>query len=162
MRKVCSNAWPVIFVMPVLLAGMAGAQSDGTYKVGVTQRTFSTNEPYNWRGAATHALLTTIWYPADASAKEEPQIIGSPQAPFAFTGKAAPEAALAAAPQRFPLIVLSHGTGGTAATLAWLATELAAHGYIAAAVNHPGNNGLEAYTTPGFVLWWERARDLSL
>lgn len=162
MLKIPSNVWPAIFLLPVALAVTAGAQSGHTYKVGVTQRKFSPSEPYNWRGAATHALLTTVWYPADAGAKEEPQVIGSPQAPFAFMGKAAPEAALTPAPQRFPLILLSHGTGGTAASLAWLGTELAAHGYIAAAVNHPGNNGLEAYTTQGFVLWWERARDLSV
>src|SRR5581483_7497134 len=56
---------------------------------------------------------------------------------------------------------LSHGTGGSAPMLAWLGTALAAHGYIAAAVNHPGNTSLEAYTPQGFSLWWERAEDLS-
>lgn len=45
--------------------------------------------------------------------------------------------------------------------LGWLGTTLAAHGYIAAAVNHPGNNRLEPYTPAGFSLWWERATDLS-
>jgi predicted dienelactone hydrolase len=45
--------------------------------------------------------------------------------------------------------------------MGWLGTALAAHGYIAAAVNHPGNNALEPYTPQGFSLWWERATDLS-
>ncbi len=45
---------------------------------------------------------------------------------------------------------------------AWLGEYLAAHGYIAAAVNHPGNNALEPYTIQGFTLWWLRARDLSV
>jgi predicted dienelactone hydrolase len=45
--------------------------------------------------------------------------------------------------------------------LAWLGTALAAHGYLAVAVNHPGNNALEPYTPHGFISWWERARDLS-
>jgi predicted dienelactone hydrolase len=45
--------------------------------------------------------------------------------------------------------------------MAWLGEALAAHGYIAAAVNHPGNTGAEAYTVEGFSIWWERARDLS-
>jgi predicted dienelactone hydrolase len=58
--------------------------------------------------------------------------------------------------------VLSHGTGGSALMLGWLATRLASHGYIAAAVNHPGNNATEPYTPSGFSLWWERARDLSV
>jgi predicted dienelactone hydrolase len=45
--------------------------------------------------------------------------------------------------------------------MAWLGTELAAHGYIAVAVNHPGNNALEPYTVQGFTLWRERPPDLS-
>jgi len=131
------------------------------YKVGVTQRSYKPQEPYNWRGADTHALLTTIWYPADPASVEQLQWLGQPENPFASLGKSAPDAKIAPAPARFPLIVLSHGTGGSAAMMAWLGTELAAHGYIAAAVNHPGNNALEQYRPQGFVLWWERAHDLS-
>lgn len=134
---------------------------NGIHKVGVTQRAFVPKGTYNWRGAKTPALLTTIWYPADASAEEQPQFVGSPNAPFATLGTAAPDAKMAATPERFPLVVLSHGTGGSALTLAWLGTALAAHGYIAVAVNHPGNNATEPYTPQGFILWWERARDLS-
>jgi predicted dienelactone hydrolase len=56
---------------------------------------------------------------------------------------------------------MSHGTGGTGGSLAWLGIALARAGYIAAAVNHPGNNAVDGYTITGFTLWWERARDLS-
>lgn len=45
--------------------------------------------------------------------------------------------------------------------MAWLGTSLASRGYIAAAVNHPGNNALEDYTIQGFSLWADRTRDLS-
>jgi hypothetical protein len=38
--------------------------------------------------------------------------------------------------RNFPLVMLSHGTGGGAATLAWLAETLASNGYIVVAVNH--------------------------
>jgi predicted dienelactone hydrolase len=116
-------------------------------------------EPYCWRGAKTHALVTTVWYPADAKAAEQAQWIGPPDAPLLAAGKAAPGAKPAQG--KFPLIVLSHGTGGSALVMGWLGTVLAAHGYIAAAVNHPGNNALEPYTPAGFSLWWERAKDLS-
>jgi predicted dienelactone hydrolase len=57
--------------------------------------------------------------------------------------------------------VLSHGTGGSAQIMSWLGSGLAARGYVVAAVNHPGNNALEEYTAEGFLVWWERARDLS-
>ncbi len=42
----------------------------------------------------------------------------------------------------------------------WLGVQLAAHGYIAAAPNHPGNNSRDM-TLAGAILWWERATDLS-
>jgi predicted dienelactone hydrolase len=74
-------------------------------------------------------------------------------------GKWADDARPATGP--FPLIALSHGTGGSAQIMAWLARALASRGYIVAAVNHPGNNALEEYTAEGFLLWWERARDLT-
>jgi hypothetical protein len=48
-----------------------------------------------------------------------------------------------------------------ASGLAWLGTALAAHGFVAVAVNHPGNNALEDLTVEGFSLWWLRAVDLS-
>jgi predicted dienelactone hydrolase len=60
-------------------------------------------------------------------------------------------------------VLLSHGTGGAAAQLSWLAEELATRGFIVAAVNHHGNTAAEpSYQPQGFVLWWERARDLSV
>lgn len=134
------------------------------YKVGVMRRTFTPPEPYDWRGANTHALITDVWYPADAASVEQPQWMGSPDNPFASAGKAAPNATLIAAPEKLPLILLSHGTGASSLMMAWLGTALASHGYIAAAVNHPGNNSLgpDPYTLQGFSLWWERATDLRI
>ncbi|HTU33253.1 MAG TPA: hypothetical protein VMF66_05580 [Candidatus Acidoferrum sp.] len=133
----------------------------GTFKVGVAARAFIPSPPYNWRGAHTHALLTTIWYPAAPSSVEKPQPVGPPNEPLFIGGNAAPHAKFAASPSRFPLVLLSHGTGGSALQLAWLGTYLASRGYIAAAVNHPGNNALEPYTIQGFTLWWLRAHDLT-
>jgi predicted dienelactone hydrolase len=132
-----------------------------TYKVGMARRAFVPKGDYDWRGAQTHALTTVIWYPAEVGAAEKPQWIGAPGSEFASAGSAAPDAALAASAAKFPLIVLSHGTGGSALMMAWLGEALAAHGFIAAAVNHPGNNGTETYTMQGFLLWWERAEDVS-
>ena len=68
---------------------------------------------------------------------------------------------LAPAFNKFPLVALSHGTGGSAMQMAWLGTYLAARGYIVAAVNHPGNNAVTGYTTQGFIEGWERAKDIS-
>ena len=138
------------------------ARAQSSFHVGVANRTFlGRDASYDWRGAKTHALVTTIWYPADAGAVETEQGVGDPAHPFASAGRAARDAGLASAPAKFSLILLSHGTGGSALMMAWLGTELAAHGYIAVAVNHPGNNAVDGYTVQGFTLGWERAVDLS-
>lgn len=144
----------------ILFAWINTARADDVLKVGVATRDFMPAEPYDWRGAKTHALRVIIWYPAAADAREEPQWVGPSIAPFFSAGSAALDAAPAPGPQR-PLILLSHGNGDMASSLAWLGTALAAHGFIVVAVNHPGNNALEDYTVEGFSLWWLRAVDLS-
>jgi predicted dienelactone hydrolase len=76
-------------------------------------------------------------------------------------GRSAPDAPFADE-ARHPLILLSHGTGGSAAQLSWLAEALATAGFIVAGVDHHGNTATEAMYRPGgFVLPGERARDLS-
>lgn len=62
--------------------------------------------------------------------------------------------------QAFPLVLLSHGTGGNRFGLAWLAIALAKQGYVVAAPDHWGNtfdNKIPEY----FVRYWERPLDIS-
>jgi len=159
MREFFNSLLATMFSLAIFIATGAPARADAVFKVGVTTRDFMPVEPYDWRGAKTHALRAMIWYPAAAEAREEAQWIGPPIFPFYSAGSAARDAPHAAGP-RHPLILLSHGFGGTASDLAWLGTALAAHGFIAVAVNHPGNNALEAYTVEGYSLMWLRAVDL--
>jgi predicted dienelactone hydrolase len=102
-----------------------------------------------------------VWYPAPVTAVEVQQVIGPPNAALFEAGMASPKAPLVPAMKPLPLIVLSHGSGGSALQMAWLGTALARAGFIVAAVDHPGNNALAPYTPEGFALWWERATDLS-
>ena len=112
------------------------------------------------RGDASGKLSITVWYPVAAGTAIEPLTFdGSSKSPYFDAGSFA--AGTPMLPGTYPLIVISHGTGGTAMQMAWLARVLASHGYIVAAPNHPGNNGLAPYTAQGFVLWWLRAHDLS-
>ncbi|HTB68830.1 MAG TPA: alpha/beta hydrolase [Steroidobacteraceae bacterium] len=72
------------------------------------------------------------------------------------------DAPLSNSRQRYPLILISHGTGGSASGMFWLGYRLASRGYIVAAVNHHGNTGAESKMDPrGFLLYWERAKDIS-
>jgi predicted dienelactone hydrolase len=145
-----------------LLCGGARAELHEATHVGVVTRVFHPKEPMrNWRGEADHALHCVIWYPAPTSATEVPQFVGAPSDPLFEAGMAAPGAPLAAAKKGWPLVLLSHGTGGSAEQMAWLGTALARAGFIAVAVDHPGNNTDGKMTPEGMALWWERATDLS-
>ena len=79
------------------------------------------------------ALHVTLWYPAQPAPTAT--IGGNP----VFVGF---DAAAGARPAsgKHRLVLLSHGYGGSAKNLGWLAADLAAQGYIVAAPDHPGTN----------------------
>lgn len=146
------------------LAGWTSASAEPgppAFHAGETSRTMRPAEPRNWRGSSAERLAVTIWYPVDAAIAERPHDVGRPDRPVFYGHPVSPDAPLSPQRARYPLILLSHGTGGTANDLNWAAGALAEQGYIVAAVNHPGNNALEPMTWEGFNLWWERARDVS-
>lgn len=168
-KKIEWNRHPVnIFGLILLLLSVFSPASRKEKKeepilhsVGFSLRQFSAPEGYNWRGSDDRALSGIVWYPAEASQGEKDQYIGPPEAPLFYAGRAAKDATLAPSFGKYPLIALSHGTGGSAMQMAWLGTYLAARGYIVVAVNHPGNNAVSGYTPEGFIEGWERARDIS-
>ncbi len=144
------------------MASSAVAGDDAAlYHVGEAGRLFHPDAVRHWRGAATEGLLTRIWYPVDPSVPEAAREIGAPGHPIFRGHPASIDAPLSPAQAKYPLLLLSHGTGGSADSLDWLGAALAAAGYVVAGVNHPGNTALEPLTREGFMLWWERAVDLS-
>lgn len=62
--------------------------------------------------------------------------------------------------QTFPLVVISHGTGGNRFSLAWLAIALVKQGYVVAAPDHWGNT-YDNKIPEFFVSYWERPLDIS-
>jgi predicted dienelactone hydrolase len=129
-------------------------------RVGVATRMVHPAEARNWRGQETKELSCTVWYPAVDTAVEVKQEVGAPGEEMFEGGMASPRAAFAPSLGKYPLILLSHGSGGSAIQLAWMGQALARAGYIAVAVDHPGNNSGQM-TAEGMALWWERATDLS-
>lgn len=152
-----------IAVAPVALVSSACAPHPEYPAAGMIRRAYADSTRSNWDGNAPRPLRTTVWYPVDSAPTLDTLTIGEPGAPVFLVGVVSPGAPLARAPDRHPLVLLSHGTGGSALQLAWLGIALARRGYIVAAVNHHGNTAAEPhYDARGFFLWWERARDMTV
>jgi len=112
----------------------------------------------NWERTGPRPLRTALWYPAPRSAIMSESVTAG----LFEGGIVAPGAPIAPDRSRYPLIILSHGTGGSAVQMMWLGRFLAARGFVVAAVNHHGNTSAEPQRrAQGFLLYWERARDLS-
>ncbi|WP_455816465.1 alpha/beta hydrolase family protein [Pseudomonas cerasi] len=96
------------------------------YSVGSRQETIVDSQN-------ARTLAVRIFYPSFSEQAPQMQAANG-----VFSGfPAIANAPLAAG--RFPLIVLSHGSGGNNTSLAWLAVPLAARGAIVIAANHPGS-----------------------
>jgi predicted dienelactone hydrolase len=145
---------PLVFLAVALLAasviGCAGVRRSGETgddegPVGV--RTLAIVDAERGR-----ELTTEVWYPA-ATGPESSQGYMY----FYRSGSAARDAA--PKPGKHPLIVVSHGSGGTRFDQAWLAERLAARGFVVAATTHPGN----AYASDDpyvSLRIWERPQDV--
>ncbi|MDX3457766.1 hypothetical protein PV396_38440 [Streptomyces sp. ME02-8801-2C] len=60
-----------------------------------------------------------------------------------------------------PLVVVSHGTGGSGSDMEWLVQPLRAAGFRVMALDHHGNNFVDGYEPEGFLHVWERPWDVS-
>lgn len=127
--------------------------------VGACVREWSDPARPAWNGGASRPLQTMIWYPTHEGVRTTAHSI----AIFRTGRYALQRDDPLVAHGSHPLVVVSHGTGGAAASIAWLCQRLATAGFVAAAVNHHGSTAAEAggLTLPGALLWWERATDIS-
>ena len=127
------------------------------------QQSFSFDAPATTAalGWDSPTITGLIWYPVSANSPEQPQFIGPAGNPNFDAGAAAVGAPLIDQPPRFPLILVSHGNGGSAAQMTWLGAALARAGFIAAAIDHPGNTSAGKPTVQGFTEWWFRPPAMS-
>lgn len=138
-----------------------GSTAVGKYKVGFRQGHLHDPARQNWSGDGPRPIRCSTWYPAVSNAVEQ-SIAVPPSNPLFLMGIVARDAMINQECERFPVVLLSHGTGGTAASLGWIAQALASIGYVVIGVDHHGNTASEPYRAEGFLCWWERSRDLSV
>ncbi|MGH9962146.1 MAG: hypothetical protein ACREBC_34290, partial [Pyrinomonadaceae bacterium] len=101
------------FLLIILLAIPASAQT--TFKVGMVTRDFTDEHRQNWQGTAPRPLRAAVWYPAPVTAAESETIFGGPPDKEVFVPvTVAPGVEVSNASQKYPLVLLSHGTGGAA------------------------------------------------
>ena len=61
--------------------------------------------------------------------------------------------------QKFPLLLVSHGTGGNRFSLTWFIERMVKEGYVVVSLDHYGNSTFNKIPRE-FVKWWERAIDV--
>ena len=110
----------------------------------------------DWRNQGARPIHWAVWYPCRKSGAESGRAGGF------FEPGAISHGAPLAGEGPYPVVLLSHGTGGIADSLGWLARALVAEGFVVIGANHHGNTGAEDYRAEGFLCWWERAPDLSV
>ena len=104
---------------------------------------------------AFHRTNVRVWYPA-VNADQRPEAIS-----YSETSGATAEghAILNAAPNStdgpYPLLIFSHGNGGTRHELTYLAEHLASHGFVVMAIDYDdaATGGPPIYTRPMDVKW---------
>lgn len=143
MSKTILIAFILTFHLSIVSAKDAPSKSSN-----IGQRTFEFFD-----NSRDRKLITEVWYPTHDAILEKDKVFS----PFkrSFTIR---DAQLSKG--QFPLVLFSHGNGGSRLSLEWLAQELVKQGYIVAAVDHWGNThdnkiGIE------FIKPWERPLDVS-
>src|SRR3569833_3391459 len=133
----------LIIIIALFAPFIGGAQN----KVNIGETTLHFNDVSRQR-----PLITEVWYPTKDSIKKH----DTGFQPFAKI-EAVKDAAISG---KYPLIMISHGTGGGRLTLEWLADILVQNGFPAAAVDHWGNT-YDNKIAIDFVTHWERPLDIS-
>ncbi|RED45108.1 alpha/beta hydrolase family protein [Aestuariispira insulae] len=99
-------------------------------------------------------IRASLWYPTSSNGREA--LVGD-NAVFSG-GPVQRDAEMAQG--RFPLVLMSHGSGGSAENMNWLASALVRDGGMVLAVNHPGSTTGNADPKRA-VRHWTRPKDLS-
>lgn len=141
---------PLRTIVALLLSLTGSAQafaSPSAERVGTTRMEIVVPD----RG---RTISVTLWYPVGSGGV--PTEVGTNAL---FVGTPALRDA-SVEPGRHALIVLSHGSGGHAANLGWLANRLVARGFVVAAPDHPGTTSGDSRPADTVKIW-ERPADLT-
>ncbi|MEL6364926.1 MAG: prolyl oligopeptidase family serine peptidase [Pseudomonadota bacterium] len=148
-----------VLVALALFACDAAEVPDHASGVGMMRLSYEDDSRRSWDGERARPLSAWVWYPAAAIGPAE-RIAFPENRPVFDGGLARRDAPLGT--DKAPLVLLSHGTGGSAFQMMWLGRRMAEAGFIAVAIDHHGNTAAEeAFDPRGFFWIWERPQDIS-
>ena len=119
----------------------------GLYSVGTKEFVIEDNQG---------TLMGTVWYPAlNPDNTEELNVyaydMGPDMPPLTIEGHAILDAAINGEQGPYPLVIYSHGLGGSRWSSLYLTEHLASYGFIVMAVDHSGDNFL-LENTPEMII----------
>src|SRR6266404_8799670 len=152
----------VLLVAPALVGETPlDPRKEGPFPVGVTTTVIVDAARTDRFTEKPRTLVTEIWYPADDKARSAAKNRFSDFFPGGITAEMAPaiQAAYRASVEdldkafwnkaardvpvrkgRFPLVIFSHGNGGSRQQNTFWCDYLASHGYIVVSADHTGNS----------------------
>ncbi|MGF9565333.1 dienelactone hydrolase [Neorhizobium sp. JUb45] len=123
--------------------GLQAAEPVGVRKISVVTQDYP------------RPLAVTVWYPSKGDGQKAEHDYDRIFEP----GSAEDNATIRDG--RFPLVLLSHGSGSRAQGMGWIAVKLAEAGYIVAGPNHPGTTSGDS-TPSATPKIWDRTGDISV
>jgi predicted dienelactone hydrolase len=135
----------------IIALSLIGQTMSWAAEYGVGQKDFIFQDEARGRKLSTH-----VWYPIDSKIALVPIDHGSPF----ISVVVARNAPLPNTPIKFPVVLLSHGSGGKANKLFWLTDYFVRNGIVVIGVDHPGNMTGDN-SADGMMRVWDRPSDLS-
>ncbi len=137
----CLSAEQLYTTQPSVTPELA---NPGPYTVGVTTLHVTHHDQLSavdFSSRTDRPLTLEVWYPANhgINAGQDPAIYANvtrSHKPFEVQGQAYRDAKPIAGPDKFPLVVFSHGYTGYRTIMFYLGEHLASHGYVVAAIDH--------------------------
>lgn len=144
-----------------LLIALFSSSSIAVVNVGIVKLDLKDEQRMAWDGKHMRPITVHVFYPTHDT-PSVPIKLGKLGEELFAAGNAIWNAA-PAEEKKLPLILMSHGTGGSALQMLWLAEKLVKNGYLVVGINHHGNTAIESKKyAEGYVLWWERSRDVAV
>lgn len=132
----------------LLILGLSSCSENNFVNYNIGQKSYKLTDTERKR-----PLEMEVWYPTYDESKAQTQ---DKKAIFK-TIQSIPDANFVDG--KYPLLIVSHGTGGNRFSLTWMIEKMVKKGYVVVSLGHYGNTTFNKVPRE-FVKWWERAIDI--